>query len=138
MDCPFCDIGSETRVLEEREYTRVIFSNPRLMPGHLLVIPKRHVERLEELNEEERKEIFDVAIEFEERILDNIASGCDIRINYRPFQKQNGLKVNHLHIRLEPRELYDELYEKCQKYETDIYGELPEEELEEMLEKLSE
>ena len=75
MDCPFCDIGSETRVLEEREYTRVIFSNPRLMPGHLLVIPKRHVERLEELNEEERKEIFDVAIEFEERILDNIASG---------------------------------------------------------------
>ncbi|MFB6075591.1 MAG: hypothetical protein ABEK17_00455 [Candidatus Aenigmatarchaeota archaeon] len=41
-----------------------------------------------------------------------------------------------MHIRLEPRELYDELYEKCQKYETEVYGELSGEELEEIFEKL--
>ncbi|MFB6075592.1 MAG: HIT family protein [Candidatus Aenigmatarchaeota archaeon] len=74
MDCPFCNIDTEkTCILEEREHTRVIFSNPRLMPGHLLVIPKRHVEKLAELNKEEKKEIFDVTIEFEERILNSIA-----------------------------------------------------------------
>ena len=45
-----------------------MFSNPRLMEGHLLVIPKRHVEKLSELNEEERKELFDTVIEYQEKI----------------------------------------------------------------------
>ena len=55
MDCPFCNINSEkTRILEDKKFVRVIFSNPRLMPGHLLIIPKRHVEKISELNKEEQ------------------------------------------------------------------------------------
>ena len=108
MDCPFCKINSEkTRILKDKRFVRVIFSNPRLMSGHLLIVPKRHVEKLSELNEEEQKELFETIIEFQEKILSKIASGYDIRINYRPFQKQDNLKVNHLHVHLHPRKLFD-------------------------------
>jgi diadenosine tetraphosphate (Ap4A) HIT family hydrolase len=92
------------------------------MPGHLLIVPKRHVEKLFELNEEEQKELFETIIEFQEKILSKIASSCVIRINYRPFQKQYNVKVNHLPIHLCPRELFDELYEKCQIFEKGYFS----------------
>jgi len=107
------------------------------MPGHLLVIPKRHVEKPSELNEQERAELFETVIEFQEKILNKISSGCDIKQNYRPFQKQNRLKVNHLHFHLQPRELFDELYKKCQIFQKDIFKDLSQQELSEMFEKLS-
>ena len=100
------------------------------MPGHLLVVPKRHVEKLSALQEDERRELFEKVIQFQEKILSKLASGCDIRQNYRPFQKQSNLKVNHLHIHLQPRELEDELYEKCQIFETKIFSNLTKEEKE--------
>ena len=134
MECPFCNINSEkTRILKDGNFTRVIFSNPRLMPGHLLVVPKRHVEKISDLDEKERKELFEMIVEFQEKILSRIAPGCDIRQHYRPFQKQDNLKINHLHIHLQPRENFDELYEKSQIFEKDVFKDLQSEELEEML-----
>lgn len=135
MECPFCSTGLEktkNEIIANKKFVRVIFSNPRLMPGHLLVIPKSHVERLSELNEAERKELFGTIIEFQEKILNTIASGCDVREHYRPFQKQDALKVNHIHFHLQPRELFDELYEKTQVFEKNIFQSLPSEELEEL------
>ncbi|MEK7123070.1 MAG: HIT domain-containing protein, partial [Patescibacteria group bacterium] len=86
-DCPFCHIKEreQERVLEEREHVFVILSDPRLVPGHLLVIPRRHVEKLSELDAEEREELFDTVVKYQEKILDKHAAGCDIRQNYRPF-----------------------------------------------------
>ncbi len=130
MDCPFCNINKEkTRIIKEGKNVFVVFSNPRLVKGHLLVIPKRHVVKISELNAKEKKELFDTVIEFQEKILKKISSGCDIRQNYRPFQKQGGLKVNHLHIHLLPREFEDELYQKCQINEKEIFTNLKEEEI---------
>lgn len=134
MRCPFCDIDSErTRILKEGKFMRVIFSNPRLMPGHLLIVPKRHVHKISELNNEEREELFETTILFQEKILKKISSGCDIRQNCRPFQKRDRLKVDHLHIHLQPRELFDELYEKCQIFEKEVFKDLGKEELEKMI-----
>jgi len=130
MDCPFCNINKEkTRIIKEGKNVFVVFSNPRLVKGHLLVIPKRHVVKISELNAKEKKELFDTVIEFQEKILKKISSGCDIRQNYRPFQKQTGLKVDHLHIHLLPREFEDELYQKCQINEKRIFSNLEEEEI---------
>lgn len=105
------------------------------MKGHLLVLPKRHIESLSELKEEEKKELFDTAIEFQEKILE-ISKGCDLRQNYRPFQKQEELKVHHLHIHLQPRELFDDLYEKCQVHEKELFKEIEEKEMDEVTSKL--
>jgi len=130
MVCPFCHINKEkTRIIKEKKHIFVALSNPRLMPGHLLIIPKRHVEKLSELTEEEKNELFNTTIEFQEKILSKTACGCDIRINYRPFQKQDNLKINHLHVHLQPRELFDELYKKCQIFEKDIFKKLTKKEM---------
>lgn len=132
MDCPFCNVDLErTRILKEGKYTFVTLSNPRLVDGHLLVVPKRHVEAPFQLNEEERKELFDTVLEFQKKILSKFSSGCDIHQNYRPFQKQGQIKVNHVHFHLIPREFEDELYQKCQIHETTLFRMLTEEKKEE-------
>lgn len=124
--CPFCEIDStRNRTLQETEHVRVIFSNPRLMKGHLLVIPKRHVEQPWDLEEIELQQIFSHIHDLQKRISSSLGTGCDIRQNYRPFMKQGRLKVDHLHFHLLPRTFQDELYEKSMKYETDIFSDLP-------------
>jgi diadenosine tetraphosphate (Ap4A) HIT family hydrolase len=130
QDCPFCTgARKENRILKEGKYAYVIFSNPRLMPGHILVIPKRHVEgRLEELTVEERGEIFDFLSEFQAKILKKISSGCDIRQNYKPYVENSRTHINHLHFHLNPREYKDELYEKVDVYRKAFYRDLTEEE----------
>lgn len=105
-------------------------------PGHLLVIPKRHVLHLSELREEERKEFFDTAITYQEKILKNVSSGCDLRQNNRPFLSESDLKVDHVHIHLQPRELQDELYLKSNVHDLEIFKPLDQAEVDVLLEKL--
>lgn len=127
--CPFCSkIEPRSRIIEETKHTLTILSNPALVKGHCLIIPKRHVEKISELNEDEIKDSINQLIKMQKRLLKKF-SGCDIRQNYRPFQKQNNLKVDHLHFHLLPRELEDELYKKCQIFEKEIFKELSQEEL---------
>lgn len=137
MSCPFCEINKEkTIIIKQKEYCYVCFSNPRLMEGHCLVVSKRHVEKISELNGKERKELFDTLVEYQEKILNNISKGCDIRQNYRPFQKQNNLKLDHLHIHLQPRHFKDELYKKCQIFERDIFRAITQEEINKIIKLL--
>lgn len=65
------------------------------------------------------------------------AFGCDIRQNYRPFQKESNLKVNHLHFHVIPRELEDELYQKSMIYEKEVFKPLTDEIREEVKNKLT-
>jgi len=130
MDCRFCKINPKrSKIIKEGKNVFVILSNPRLVDGHLLVIPKRHVEKLSQLNEEERDELIDTVIEFQEKILSKFSSGCDIRQNCRPFLKESEVKVDHLHFHLLPREFEDELYKKCQIFEKEVFRILTEEEI---------
>ncbi|MFA6437025.1 MAG: HIT domain-containing protein [Candidatus Paceibacterota bacterium] len=127
--CPFCDIlETKKRIIKEGKSIFVILSDPRLMVGHILVIPKRHVEKISELEEEERRELFNFTVKFQEKILEKIAPGCDIRQHHRPFISQNDLKIDHLHIHLQPRFLDDELYKKSQIYHRNIFKPLTEKE----------
>ncbi len=126
MNCPFCSIiqNSTEEVLRETEHAFIVLSNPRLVPGHLLVIPKRHVEKFSELPEAERAELLDEVIRLEESILDKFASGCDISQHFRPFIQQSKLKVNHLHVHVRPREFEDELYKEVQGREKEVFKDL--------------
>lgn len=138
MACVFCEINKEvTRIVEEKKFVFVAMSNPRLVKGHLLVIPKRHVERPSELNEEERKELFDTAVEFQEKIVSKFSMGCDIRQHFRPFLPESRIKVNHAHFHLLPRTLNDELHQKSLIYEKEIFQDLTEEEKQDVTKLLS-
>jgi len=130
--CVFCDVNSMNgRILDESKNTITILSNPCLVKGHVLVMPKRHVEKLSEFNKEERVELIEQVTKIQEKLLEKF-KGCDVRQNYRPFQKEDGLKIDHLHIHLQPRELFDELYEKCQVHEKKIFKKLNKEELDDL------
>lgn len=123
--CPFCDKEKlQSRLVREGDQMFVIMSDPRLMRGHLLVIPKRHVEKISELSPKEKAELWATVETFQEKILLALGSGCDISQHYRPFMQQSSLKVDHLHIHLQPRELNDELYESSQMYEKKLFRRL--------------
>lgn len=115
----------------------VFLSNPRLMPGHTLITSKRHVERLGELSVQEQLDIARLIVIWQEKLLKAGAAGCDIRQNYRPFIPDNGLKVGHLHIHLQPRSLEDELFRESQQKELTLFRPLSDEEAADWAKKLA-
>ena len=137
--CPFCTTAKqEGRILKDGQYAYVILSNPRLVAGHLLVIPKRHIEgKLQDLSKEEQDEILGFLVEFQAKILEKLASGCEIRQNYKPFIESSRTHVNHLHFHLYPREDKDEIYEKIDSNRDLIFKEISEEEKKRILHLLA-
>jgi histidine triad (HIT) family protein len=104
------------------------------MPGHTLIIPKRHIEKPWELTTEELLDIFNNIWWAEHKLLKGgIATGCDIRQNYRPFMPQGRVKVNHLHFHVMPRTLEDKLYQESMRFERDLFKDLPEDEREQVV-----
>lgn len=133
--CTFCTIINEEteRIVAYRPHCYALLSDPRLVPGHLLVIPRRHVERPSEMTTEERGDLFDTLLFFQDKIL-STAGGCDIRQHCKPFLPESRLKVNHVHFHLLPRELNDALHEKT-KQSDELFMDLSDSEQESFLEK---
>jgi len=128
-NCPFCDQAG----LKENATARVLLSNPRKVPGHFLVTPKRHVEQPWELTPEELQDIFALAFDVEQRLIANgLGDGVDIRQNYRPFMKQSSLKVDHIHFHVIPRKLHDYIYSVSEKYDTELFADLDDAERDEV------
>jgi len=137
MTCPFCDLDlSKNRKLFDGKEVYVIFSNPRLMKGHLLVIPKRHVEKPFLLSASERTEMLDTALLFQEKLMKSF-EGCDIRQHCRPFIPESMTKVDHVHFHLQPRNNEDELYKAVQIHQDKLWTEPIKEEIAEITEKLN-
>lgn len=120
--CPFCN--SQERVLKENDLAQVILSNPHKVPGHFLVMPKRHIEQPWKLTKKELSAIFDLIFFVEQRIVGKLGDGVDIRQNYRPFKKQDDLKVNHVLFHVLPRSENDYLYQVSEQYEKDLFADL--------------
>lgn len=95
----------------------VALANPRLVAGHLVIFPKKHVARLSELSWEARSELFETIVEFQEKIMERLASGCDIRYGSLPTLPAHGKGVEHAHVQLYPREVNDELFCRSQVFE---------------------
>ncbi|HSX30518.1 MAG TPA: HIT family protein [Candidatus Saccharimonadales bacterium] len=120
--CPFCN--AKDRVLKENEHAIVVLSNPRKVPGHILVLPKRHIEEPWQLTADELTDVFKLIFFVEQRVLGELGTGVDIRQNYRPFKKQNKLKVNHVLFHVIPRSQDDYLYTVSEKFEKDLFADL--------------
>jgi len=121
-NCPFCNL--EERILKKNDYAQVFLSDPHKVAGHLLVTPKRHVEKPWELTNLELTAIFDLIFWVEQKLIGKLGDGFDIRQNYRPFVGQNRLKVNHTHFHVIPRSEGDYIYEVSEQYEKDLFVEL--------------
>jgi histidine triad (HIT) family protein len=118
-DCPFCTL--DERILKENDHAAVILSDPHKVPGHMLVVSKRHVEKPWDLEPDELQAIFELIFFVEQKIIGKLGDGCDIRQNYRPFMQQSRLKVNHIHFHVIPRSQDDYIYKVSEQYETDLF-----------------
>jgi len=127
--CPFCE---SKRVLEVNGLAYVLASDPRLTFGHLLVVPKRHIERPWELNDEEALVVWRLVVKYQKLLVERVGAGCDVRENYRPFLSQSRLKVDHVHWHLIPRTNKDEIYERSQIGEQELFEALVGGELEKL------
>lgn len=128
--CPFCNIWQ--RVEKENEHALVLLSDPRKVPGHFLVIPRRHVEKPWELTKDELAGIFELIFFLQQRITEKLAEGCDVRQHYRPFLEQSKFKVDHVHYHVLPRSHEDKFYEKYEQFEKDLFEDLDPREAEEV------
>lgn len=122
MTCPFCN--AKERVLKENNLAQVVLSDPHKVPGHFLVMPKRHIEQPWKLTHAELTAIFDLIFFVEQRVIGKLGEGCDIRQNYRPFKNQDELKVDHVLFHVLPRSLDDYLYKVSEQYESDLFADL--------------
>lgn len=135
-NCVFCNYN-ENKKIRESENTFTLLSNPYLLEGHCLVIPKIHYESLDDVPEIILIELITEVIKVS-KILRNILGvrGIDLRQNFRPFLPESKFKVNHVHFHVIPRELEDELYQKSMRHEADVFKDLDLELLNDLLEKL--
>jgi diadenosine tetraphosphate (Ap4A) HIT family hydrolase len=117
--CPFCN--ADELILKENDLALVILSDPHKVPGHFLVMPKRHIDKPWEMTSEELQAVFDLIFFIEQKVLGKLGDGCDIRQNYRPF---NELGVKHVVFHVLPRSKDDYLYKVSEQYEKDLYVEL--------------
>lgn len=120
--CPFCDC--EEGVLKQNKLAQVILSDPHKVPGHFLVMSKRHIEQPWLLTHEELAAIFELIFFLEKKIIGKLGDGCDIRQNHRPFKPQDELKVNHVLFHVLPRSPDDYLYQISEQYEADLFVDL--------------
>jgi len=113
VGCSFCNIEPNERniILKETAYCTVLISNPMRHLNHVLVIPKRHVSRIDKLTGVELADLFTTVAFCNKKLLGRTTkTGCDICIHYRPFLKDDGIKVKHLHVHVIPLKQGDRLH----------------------------
>jgi ATP adenylyltransferase len=106
VDCVLCamvkgDKSVETKVIFQDDNGMVVLNRYPYNPGHLMVFPKRHIERLSELDEESLLALFKL-VKKSSKLLEKTYSphGINIGINQG---RSSGASVAHLHVHIVPR-----------------------------------
>jgi len=116
------------RVLESNEHANLFLSNPRKIEGHMLVTPKRHIEQPWHITDEELVAVFGLVRVAQQALVKEFGGGVDVKQNYRPFMPQSRVKVDHMHYHVYPRTKEDELYQTSERFEREMFINLPDEE----------
>lgn len=100
MSCIFCNIEKE-KIITENEAAFAIYDSFPVSKGHILVIPKKHINNYFEADAQTKEELWKLVDECKE-IVDKKynPAGYNIGIN---CGEAAGQTVMHLHIHLIPR-----------------------------------
>lgn len=92
---------SQEKILLENEYTVAFFDKYPVQKGHLLIVPKRHIQTYFEASIEEVMAVHD-QLHKGKQLLDELYSpdGYNIGINVGEY---GGQTIMHLHVHLIPR-----------------------------------
>lgn len=106
MNCPLCNnLENQGTILSCGLHSCVAINLHSLKKGHLMILPRRHVEKFNDLTKEEAKEIFD-SIETYSEIIKNAYGNYPI-ITINPI---HGRSQPHIHIHLIPTDKYTRAY----------------------------
>jgi len=105
MDCLICKlIKGEIpahKIYEDEDFFAFLDINPSA-PGHTVVVPKKHVSTIFELDENDLGKLFKKVAEIAMHIKDSTlpATGFNIGVNH---WKTAGQQIEHLHVHIIPR-----------------------------------
>jgi len=104
--CPFCDVSVQSSVFYTKGDFMAIYNIAPVLPGHSLIIPKKHYTGILELNEQEMSAFFNTA-RIALRILLKAfnTDAFDWSVQEKP---EAGQTIEHLHLHIVPR-LRDDL-----------------------------
>lgn len=102
--CPFCTLPESRVILANHQAVAVADGFP-ISPGHTLIIPRRHVESIFELNAKEVNALIMLLAKAKNVLADEQKpDGFNIGVNDGPAAGQT---IPHLHIHLIPRFIGD-------------------------------
>jgi histidine triad (HIT) family protein len=130
-NCIFCKIIKGDipcyRVLENEKVLAFLDINP-VMPGHTLVIPKKHFIDISEIEEDYLKEVILMAKKIADKMIDSsIAEGVDI---FQANKEAGEQTVFHYHMHIIPRkrddgiDLSKEMIRNAKKLSPEDFGKI--------------
>jgi diadenosine tetraphosphate (Ap4A) HIT family hydrolase len=107
IDCVYCTLPEiKARTLKGNDLAWAFLTNIPITPGHTLVAPVRHVQKMEELTPEECAAIFALAAEVKGALRVAFgAEGFNQAWNEGPVAGQS---IPHFHLHIIPRKAGDE------------------------------
>lgn len=106
MNCPFCtDSEVKNRTIIENDLAFAFPTITPIVPGHILVCPKRHVQYYEDFTREEREAIEELRNKIKSALKKSFgATGFNYAWNE---EKIGGQSVPHFHLHIVPRKESD-------------------------------
>jgi len=101
-NCPFCRDNIKDRIIAEQNSVVAILDSYPVTDGHLLIVPKRHVQDYFSMDETEKKDVDDLIMKLKNRIAekDDSVTGFNIGTN---IGESAGQTIFHAHVHLIPR-----------------------------------
>jgi diadenosine tetraphosphate (Ap4A) HIT family hydrolase len=98
--CPFCHFTKE-EIVAETKYFNIVLARAPYQKDHILIVPKRHIIFLKELKKIERKQLWELADERNQK-LQKQYQGTTILIRDTLSNNGTGKSINHLHLHIVP------------------------------------
>ncbi|HKK09965.1 MAG TPA: HIT family protein [Bacteroidales bacterium] len=105
MDCPFCSESILKAQFAESKHCRAVYNISPILPGHSMVIPKRHFRSLADLPDEVYQDLMLFMRQVSE-ILQKAFQAAGINWTLQEGEEA-GQTVPHLHFHLIPRQPAD-------------------------------
>jgi histidine triad (HIT) family protein len=106
MDCIFCKIIAgdiPTKILKETSNSISFLDAFPLAKGHVLVIPKKHHQKIQDMSDDENADLFSLVHLMVSKV-DSITGATLVAIHNG---KEAGQEVPHVHVHLVPRSIDD-------------------------------
>ena len=98
MGCVLCGVVKEEfRLVKEGKYSFCVVCLEPLKKGHLMVLPKRHVTNLSDLDSKEAKDLLDFVFEIKEILFKKYNHHPILHMNFGKHSTQE-----HIHFHLVP------------------------------------